>query len=61
MENELKPCPFCGNIPELEVWNDGEDMNYKVNCTHCFCQTYYEDSEEEAVQMWNRRDVGEWC
>lgn len=57
---ELKPCPFCGNIPELTVDNICDELNYQVSCTHCFARTYLETSEEEAVEQWNRRADDEW-
>ena len=57
---ELKPCPFCGG----EAYIDREDCYgvqddyYMVHCEKCslqfgFCSMF--ESEEEAIEAWNRR------
>lgn len=49
--NELKPCPFCGNMPE--VIEDG----YKAIAVHCFnCGAdITAETARKAVAAWNRR------
>lgn len=54
---ELKPCPFCGGEAILRNF-DGAD--YKCECTNNFCQASYMigmnyDTEEDAIEAWNRR------
>ena len=55
--NELKPCPFCGGDPDVEVGLD----YYSIRCTHCgaeismtanprYCAGY------EVTKKWQRRD-----
>lgn len=56
MTNNLKPCPFCGAAANI-----GFDFkhDYVVFCTNEFCMLneleYGFDSEEEAIEAWNRR------
>ena len=53
---ELKPCPFCGEPPELFSFKDGR---YLVNCVNPDCDVYpytrIHDSAEAAAEAWNRR------
>ena len=55
---ELKPCPFCGEIPLLyESKQDLKNILYGVSCYgehHCASVGYF-DTEEEAIEAWNRR------
>ncbi|MEY8367567.1 Lar family restriction alleviation protein [Anaerovoracaceae bacterium 42-11] len=50
---KLKKCPFCGGeasiIGHSTIW---------VYCNECLGQTAAGDTEEEAIEAWNRR-VGE--
>lgn len=70
-KNELKPCPFCGNTNihktncrELEDCAHFEvcdtDILYfayvcSVNHGGCGATTGYYETEEEAIEAWNRR------
>lgn len=59
----LKRCPFCGG--EAETHNCGTFENEKlavildgrvgVHCSECHTATIPCASEEEAIEMWNRR------
>ena len=56
--NELKPCPFCGDIPMLyENKKDLRNILYSVSCygEHHTASVGYFYSEEEAIEAWNRR------
>ena len=54
MENELKPCPFCGKQPTIEMcWKNlcriiCDDADHTASI--CWC-----DSKQEAIEFWNRR------
>ena len=58
MNEELKPCPFCGS-DEIRV-NKGfirlnHDIDgYQVECYNCHSVGWHE-SEERAIKSWNRR------
>lgn len=56
MPNELKPCPFCGEIPK--IMRDGFGY-FKVKCTNVncniLCTTMPCAREEYAIENWNRR------
>lgn len=58
MENELKPCPFCGRIGTLFVETD--EIGYVfVTCAPsdngCGATGPAEITEEGAIEAWNRR------
>jgi Lar family restriction alleviation protein len=58
MENELKPCPFCGSGAVMETFTTAmeKEPRYRVRCSGCWCETDWDNwSEEEAADKWNRR------
>lgn len=54
--DKLKPCPFCGAAANIRF---DFKHDYVVFCTNNLCMLneleYGFDSEEEAVEAWNRR------
>lgn len=63
-EEELKPCPFCGG--EAKTYCVGTEVEYTgsftdsvthhlVICTKCDANTGNYDTEEKAIERWNRR------
>lgn len=60
---ELKPCPFCGEQPQISsmrdesLWSHEEVMKTSVRCDGCDVATPYteEGEEPEAIERWNRR------
>ena len=64
MEQELKPCPFCGNdgsggiedalhVPMCE--HDCREPSWTVQCDKCTARLGYVDTEAEAIAGWNAR------
>lgn len=55
--NMLKPCPFCGGEGNVEEHPFMTIPNsYCVKCPVCKCQTsQFFNSEQEAIDAWNRR------
>lgn len=60
---ELKPCPFCGKSvavlsnaqEELEVCNNYVMVVCAFNRGGCGAATGFYNSEQEAIEHWNRR------
>lgn len=68
ISEKLKPCPFCGESPTLKHdWRyprGSDDSIYasEVICENWECPIYHADNtyyqtDEEAIEAWNRRDV----
>jgi Lar family restriction alleviation protein len=62
MNEELKPCPFCGSdkISIVEVILKQPPPHYQVFCIECGCGTqrysYYAlPNKETAIIRWNKR------
>lgn len=59
-ETELKPCPFCGGIPQITInkMNSKPSFMYGVLCVgderHSVSVGYFE-IVDEAITAWNRR------
>ena len=56
--DELKPCPFCGDMPLIhESKQDLRNILYSVFCggEHHTASVGYFYTEEEAIEAWNRR------
>lgn len=51
MSKELKQCPFCGS-KNLRL--TGNSWHW-VQCNNCFAEIGGQESEEEAIEQWNRR------
>ena len=62
--NKLKPCPFCGRVPLVEVSKDFWGTKYyRVACRHTGCGmkpiTVWYAMREAALNDWNRRATDE--
>jgi Lar family restriction alleviation protein len=54
--NELKPCPFCGNIDiKIHAPYFTENRYVMVQCYSCNCSTAVYKTVDQAVEAWNRR------
>lgn len=51
---EIKPCPFCGGKAEIDyLWYN---RNYPgVRCNDCGAYVFAYNSEEKAIEKWNKR------
>lgn len=57
MNDDVKPCPFCGHLPE--VWQR-PDGGWVVNCENGNCDcvagtAYHNEFRGHAVAAWNKR------
>ena len=60
--DELKPCPFCGDVPEISAWHDAEFKlwNVTIKCVECECEmddiaSDHERAYIKVLSRWNRR------
>lgn len=51
MNEELKPCPFCGG-KNVRIWDISTPY---VQCYDCLASTACGNTQEEAIKYWNRR------
>lgn len=56
---ELKPCPFCGRMPNIIERKTSTKSNFRIECKNMNCQiivgTFAFLTVEEAIEAWNRR------
>ena len=61
MENELKPCPFCGGKAWVNKFTAYGAPKATVCCYDCNCTTDdfdtddFGEAEEKAIKHWNTR------
>lgn len=58
--DEVKPCPFCGGEPRLLCEYVVTVFRFAVTCKDFQCCGFnvkrpYWESEEKAIERWNRR------
>jgi Lar family restriction alleviation protein len=56
MDNELKPCPFCGGTDIRVVAPNGND-DYWAQCTKCCAESGVKTGRDAAIAAWNRRPL----
>ena len=58
-EYSLKPCPFCGRIPEIQITDVGPGKGREawISCKGPYCieQKHVYATKKAAVDAWNRR------
>ena len=62
MSRGLKHCPFCGEMPNVEIrgcYND-YDKSFYVSCVNPRCKSSpytreYHETEQAAINAWNKR------
>ena len=52
MEEDFKPCPFCGDTDIGGYWND--DNEYEIGCYVCNIKATGQ-TISEAEKTWNKR------
>ena len=52
MNDELKPCPFCGGKAILDETNENEVF---VGCYDCYAHTGLYCYKQDAIDVWNKR------
>lgn len=55
---EVKVCPFCGAVPDIEPWHGGEPTKHLVSCQNedCWVQPGVSGpTKDEAIARWNQR------
>ena len=57
--NELRPCPFCGRLPNIVERKTQKSSFFCVECKNINCQILVSTlpckTEETAIEAWNRR------
>ena len=54
MEEKLKPCPFCGYVDDVEMFELASGY-YIVHCNACGAEVSFDKYQKETVIAWNRR------
>ena len=63
MNKELRPCPFCGETPEIVYLDTNKNKKwFFVMCRGLACGVKVETSKrgstrEEAINLWNHRPI----
>ena len=59
VKEELKPCPFCGNMAEIETFEVKKLFKnvkgYFVQCKCCENRTEIKLDIKDSINAWNRR------
>ena len=53
--DDLKPCPFCGQPPNVMDADKEDILLFETVCSHCGASSDNYDTIEEAITAWNTR------
>ena len=53
--DELKPCPFCGEKAKIEATDNGSMFHVECSVCHARTDDYYPKYKGDTVLDWNRR------
>ena len=57
MNEELKPCPFCGGEAVFQHYHTVDKAEFwYVQCPKCGATSWYLDTPEQIALRWNMRD-----
>ena len=51
----LKPCPFCGAVPQTQINLEEDTFMYYIACCHCNLAGVRSYDKEIAIEKWNTR------
>lgn len=54
IQADLKPCPFCGKIPKLLMYENTNLKYWFVRCDNC-CDKELSNDKQKAIDCWNQR------
>jgi len=58
-KTKIKPCPFCGSLPNVEPWHGGKPTKRMISCDNEDCPVRPQvtgETLEEALDHWNTRE-----
>ena len=57
IDDDLKPCPFCGSRGATAIGSIHDSIYYQILCVNqqCHIKTRRYRTRMEAKEMWNRR------
>ena len=53
-KTKLRPCPWCGNAVDLEIFHPAKE--YYICCCCCGGRCGHTQTKADAIEAWNKRD-----
>lgn len=60
MNEELKPCPFCGSKVELNIIPHDSWSSFQVYCETCDDSFHTTEDKNKTIKLWNTRPVEDY-
>ena len=59
---EPRPCPFCGQKPEVKEWEYDNGSDWRVQCINENCSggEYITSTLDKAISEWNKQPYIDW-